>query len=227
MSQRPRVVVLNKVDVPEAAELADLVRADLQARGLPVFTVSAVAHTGLRALTFALAEQVAVARAGEPVAAPTRTVLRPTAVDDAGFTVTRREHGTVLWFQVRGVKPERWVRQTDFANDEAVGYLADRLARLGIEDALLAAGAVAGDEVRIGSDQDSVVFDWEPTLTTGAELLGARGTDARLDTRTRASRQDRRRAHLDRMDAKAAARAELAAERDQGVWTDPDEESSS
>ena len=223
MSQRPRVVVLNKVDVSEAAELAELVRDDLEARGLPVFEVSAVAHTGLRALTFALAEHVATARAAEPVPAPTRTVLRPAAVDDAGFTVTRREQGTVVWFAVRGDKPERWVRQTDFTNDEAVGYLADRLARLGVEDALLVAGAVAGDEVRIGPDDDAVVFDWEPTLTTGAELLGARGTDARLDERTRPSRQDRRRAHLDRMDAKAAARAELAAERDRGVWTDPDD----
>ena len=36
---------------------------------------------------------------------------------------------------VRGARPERWVRQTDFDNDEAVGYLADRLARLGVEDA--------------------------------------------------------------------------------------------
>ena len=47
-------------------------------------------------------------------------------------------------------KPERWVRQTDFTNDEAVGYLADRLARLGVEDAPLEAGAVAGAEVLIG-----------------------------------------------------------------------------
>ncbi len=34
-------------------------------------------------------------------------------------------------------KPERWVRQTDFSNDEAVGFLADRLNRLGVEDKLL------------------------------------------------------------------------------------------
>jgi len=223
MAERPRVVVLNKVDVPEAAELAELVRTDLEARGLPVFDVSAVAHTGLRALTFALAEHVAAARAAEPVPEPTRVVLRPVAVDDAGFTVTRREQGTLVWFAVRGDKPERWVRQTDFANDEAVGYLADRLARLGVEDALVTAGAVAGDEVRIGPDTNAVVFDWEPTLTTGAELLGARGTDPRIDPATRPSRQDRRRAHHDRMDAKAAARAELATERDHGLWTEPTE----
>ena len=65
---------------------------------------------------------------------------------------------------MRGEKPERWVRQTDFTNDEAVGYLADRLARLGVEDALRAAGAEPGDEVVIGGD-GGVVFDWEPTLT--------------------------------------------------------------
>ena len=62
LMERPRVVVLNKIDVPDAAELADFVRADVQARGLPVFEVSAVAHTGLRALSFALADLVGAAR---------------------------------------------------------------------------------------------------------------------------------------------------------------------
>jgi GTP-binding protein len=223
MAERPRVVVLNKVDVPEALELAELVRDDLQERGLPVFEVSAVARTGLRELSFALADYVAQARADEPDPVSTHVVLRPTPVDDQGFTVTRREQGTLMWFQVRGDRPERWVRQTDFANDEAVGYLADRLARLGVEGALVAAGAVAGDEVRIGPDHDAVVFDWEPTLVTGAERLGGpRGTDPRLDDRHRPTRDDRRRAHHERMDAKAAARAQLATERDLGVWTDPD-----
>ena len=39
------MVVLNKVDVPEARELAEMVRPDLEARGLEVFEVSAVART--------------------------------------------------------------------------------------------------------------------------------------------------------------------------------------
>ena len=43
---------------------------------------------------------------------------------------------------MRGTKPERWVCQTDFNNPEAVGYLADRLGRLGVEDELFKAGAV-------------------------------------------------------------------------------------
>ena len=47
-------------------------------------------------------------------------------------------------FIVRGPRPERWVDQTDFDNDEAVGYLGDRLARLGVEDELLRLGAKPG-----------------------------------------------------------------------------------
>lgn len=223
LTERPRVVVLNKIDVPEARELAELVRGELEARGLPVFEISTASHEGLRALTFALAERVGAARAAAPAPEATRVVLRPRAVDDTGFTVRRREGGGQVWFAIRGEKPERWVRQTDFSNDEAVGYLADRLARAGVEDALYKAGAVAGDEVRIGPDENAVVFDWEPTLLTGSELLGGpRGTDVRLEDRARPTRGQKRREYTERMDAKAAARAELWTEREQGVWTDPD-----
>jgi GTPase len=180
LADRPRVVVLNKIDVPEARDLAGLVTPELRARGFEVFPVSAVSHEGLRMLSFALADLVNAARAAAPPAGPTRIVLRPRAVDDAGFTVTREAER----FRVRGDKPRRWVRQTDFSNDEAVGYLADRLARLGVEEALVAAGARPGDEVVIGSDYDAVIFDWEPALRAGAELLhGRRGSDPRLDGR--------------------------------------------
>src|SRR6478672_3891151 len=119
---RPQIVVLNKIDVPEARELAELVKPDLEARGFRVFEVSTASHEGLRPLTFALGEIVDKARRDAPAPEATRIVLRPKAVDDAGFTVTRREvDGQGVYFWVRGEKPERWVRQTDFSNDEAVG----------------------------------------------------------------------------------------------------------
>lgn len=220
LTERPAVVVLNKVDVPEARELAELVRPELEERGYRVFEVSTASHEGLRPLTFALAALVDEARAAQPAPAP-RVVLRPTAVDEQGFTVTRREDGDHVWFQVRGRKPERWVRQTQFTNDEAVGYLADRLARLGVEEQLFAAGATPGAEVVIGDGPDAVVFDWEPTLTTGAELLGSRGTDMRLEDHHRPTRAAKRREHAERMDAKAEARAELWTERETGHWADP------
>lgn len=105
-----------------------------------------------------------------------RVILRPRAVDEVPFTLAFEDEHYV----VRGSKPERWVRQTDFSVDEAVGYLADRLNRIGIEQALLELGAREGDEVVIGDGPDAVVFDWQPTLAAGAEHLGPRGTDDRL-----------------------------------------------
>ena len=101
------------------------------------------------------------------------------------FSISRQGDGEggFVW-RVRGDKPERWVRQTDFSNDEAVGYLADRLARLGVEEELIKAGATSGSTVMIGADDDAVVFDWYPTIRAG-DPSGAspRGTDARLDAR--------------------------------------------
>lgn len=178
LENRPRIVALNKVDIPDGQDLADMIRPDLEARGYRVFEVSAIAHKGLKELSFALAGIIAEARATKPKEEATRIVIRPKPVDDAGFTVTAE--GEDL-YRVRGEKPERWVRQTDFNNDEAVGYLADRLNRLGVEAALMKAGARAGDGVAIGPEENAVVFDWEPTVTAGAEMLGRRGEDHRLE----------------------------------------------
>jgi GTP-binding protein len=178
LDNRPRMVVLNKIDVPDGKDLAEMVRPDLESRGYRVFEVSAVAHMGLKELSYALAEMVARSRAAKPKEEATRIVIRPKAVDDAGFTVVQEEDGL---FRVRGEKPERWVRQTDFSNDEAVGYLADRLARLGVEDRLKKVGAHSGDGVAIGPEENAVVFDWEPTSMAGAEMLGRRGEDHRFE----------------------------------------------
>ncbi|NEW72879.1 GTPase ObgE [Streptomyces rhizosphaericus] len=197
LDDRPRVVVLNKVDIPDGKDLADIIRPDLEARGYQVFEASAVAHLGLKELSFALAKIVAEAREAKPKEEATRIVIRPKAVDDAGFRVVAEEG----FYRVLGEKPERWVRQTDFANDEAVGYLADRLARLGVEEELMKAGAHSGDEVVIGPEDDAVVFDWEPSLATGAEMLGRRGEDHRFDApRPAAQRRRDRDAERDEAD---------------------------
>ena len=183
LTDRPRLVVLNKVDVPEARELAELVTPDLEARGLRVFSISAVSREGLQALAYALAGVVQADRAAKPIEEAQRIVLRPRAVDDLGFVVERDDEG----FLVRGHKPERWVLQTDFSNDEAVGYLADRLARLGVEKALADAGAEPGAAVTIGS----VSFDWQPTELEQFSS-GMRGQDARFEDDRRTGADERR-----------------------------------
>jgi GTP-binding protein len=184
LEDKPRVIVLNKIDVPDGRDLADIVEPDLAKYGWPVYRASAATREGLQELIYALARLVDEHRAAQPVLEPTRLVLRPSAVDDSGFTVERDSDD--VWL-VKGSKPERWVRQTNFDNDEAVGYLADRLARLGVEEKLARLGAQPGDPVRIGAME----FDWQPTIE--AEFIPtSRGADVRLeDTDSRLSAAER------------------------------------
>jgi len=212
--ERPQLVALNKIDVPEARELAEFVRPDLEARGFRVFEISTVAREGLRPLTFALGEIVEEHRkAAAAVETPReRVVIRPKGAQKE-FTI-RVEGGT--WgdiFRILGEKPVRWVQQTDFQNEEAVGFLADRLEKLGVEDELFRVGAKPGSTVVIG-EGDSIVFDWEPSLSSAAELMTApRGTDPRLLRGGRRTTEERRERYHERMDAKAAAREELEQQR--------------
>jgi GTP-binding protein len=175
LEDRPRLVALNKIDIPDARDVAELASGDLHDRRLHVFPISTRSGEGLRELIFAMAQLVQARRKSEspPVA---RIVVRPKPVaEKAEFTVVREGE---LW-RVRGNKPERWVQQTDFSNAEAVGYLADRLNRIGIEDRLLEQGAQPGDGVAIGG-ADAVIFDFAPQIEIGAEILSRRGEDQRL-----------------------------------------------
>ena len=218
--ERPQMIALNKIDVPEARDLAEMVRPDLEARGYRVFEISTASHEGLRELGFALGalvESEREAREAEEAIQP-RIVLTPKPVDRVNFRIKTEggSYGTV--YRILGEKPERWIEQTDFTNDEAVGYLADRLQKIGIEDGLVKAGAVAGSTVVIGPGA-GVVFDWEPTITSAAEVqAGVRGSDDRIDPVVRRTNKERRAEYQALMDAKAEARAQLERERESGMW---------
>jgi GTP-binding protein len=182
LEDRVRIVALNKIDLPDGQAMADMVAQTLRDKGYEVYPVSAASRAGLTELLYAMARLVQKARAEAATEERTRIILRPTAVDDSGFTVRANADGS---FSVRGQKVVRWVRQTNFKNAEAIGYLADRLAQLGVEKELFKQGAVAGSEVRIGSGDNEVVFEWEPTIEAGAEQLAGhlhrRGEDSRLE----------------------------------------------
>lgn len=197
LRERPRLIVLNKADVPEAEELAEFVREDLEEQfGWPVFIISAVARKGLDPLKYKLLEIVKQARKSQPKvkADPAHTIIRPRAVDARGkgheFEVNPDPQNPGGYL-VTGEKPERWIKQTDFENDEAVGYLADRLAKLGVEDSLFKIGANEGVEVTIGE----VTFEWEPLTGAGVDPTATgRGGDARLESNERLSAANRKRA---------------------------------
>ena len=244
--ERPRIIILNKVDMPEAKELAEFVKPEFEKLDLPVYIVSTASHEGLKELNFALANLVTQMRADiatrEETVEEERVVINPLSEPgqrrrngrNAGvqeFEIEREEdRNGNYWFTVTGTKPERWVVQTNFDNDEAVGYLADRLAKLGVEDALRKNGARPGDEVRIGRGARAVAFDWDPTIAAGAEnldgtQLGSRGRDLRLEAEDSRGRRrtntERRRQYHEMMDARAAVRADMQAEREAGHWADP------
>ena len=180
LSDRPRIIALNKVDLPDGKAMADMVEPYFREKGYEVYQISAASHIGLTEFNYAMSRVITEARKAEAAKEKVRIVLRPVHVGDVGFTVTANADGS---FTVLGEKPIRWVRQTDFANAEAIGYLADRLATLGVERELFKKGAKAKDEVRIGEGDNAVIFDWEPTIEAGAELLaGPRGEDHRLES---------------------------------------------
>ena len=236
LEDRPRLVALNKIDVPDGRDIASFVVDELRERGLQVMEVSAASGEGLRELTFAMAEIVAAARAQRSVAETQRIVLRPKSVDGRGdFTVDQTRQG----WRVRGEKPERWIRQTDFSNDEAVGFLADRLNRLGVEAKLLSMGAQEGEAVLIGDPENAVVFDFKPGIDAGVEMLGRRGEDQRFDEKRPAHRRRREIDELMDDRAESETRADVARKVDTGAtsyeigtkddpdWVEPDPDSDS
>jgi len=216
LRERPRLVVLNKMDVPEAKELAEFLRADIEEKfGWPVYMISTATREGLDELKWAMWDIVKRTRKKRrtmPIDEP--QVIRPKALsrrgEDGGVEVVRDPMYPEGWL-VTGEKVERWVRQTDFENDEAIGYLSDRLNKAGVEDMLRKAGAHEGDTVTIGE----ISFDWEPTIG-GDPTLAGRGQDARLGGTDRTSAAERKRA--------SQARRGLIDEYDYGTGEEADRE---
>ena len=219
---RPQIIALNKLDVPDSQSMASMVRGEFEAQGFDVFEVSAVSREGLRELGFRQGELVAQSRRDKEaeLAQRPRTIIRPQAVDELPFIIRREGRSDGDLFRIVGEKPEKFIEQTDFDNDEAVGYLSDRLAALGLDDALFETGATPGDTVVIGEGAGRE-FDWEPTVSSaGYAALGSRGSDERLMESGRKTRREKREMYYERMDQKAAARAELEDEREAGMWAD-------
>jgi GTPase len=144
LSERPRLVVGSRADIdPEASEQWRL------ATGSP--TISAVTGAGVPWLLGHLAAMVDEARASQP--RPRRVVVhRPVP---GGVAVERADDGSLV---VRGRQAERAVALSDLTDPGALAYAQERLRRLGVDRALVRAGARQGDRVRIAHFE----FDWEP-----------------------------------------------------------------
>ena len=144
--ERPRVVVGSKTDVIGAGDDGDTDGHDGDTGGYHTeFQISAVTGDGITALLGRLANLVVEARAAEIAPSSTVVVHRPLP---EGIEVVREADGS---FMVLGRPALRAVALSDLTDDQAVAYVQERLRRLGVERALVRAGARDGDVVHLGA----------------------------------------------------------------------------
>jgi GTP-binding protein len=222
LTERPQLVALNKIDLPDALELAQFVEQEFKDLGYPVFLVSTASREGLRELNFALSDLVLEARKASTPVSSKRFSLISSKKDDSAYLVRKESISGQDVYRIIGAKPERWVAQTDFGNADAVGYLGERLQKLGIEDELLRAGAVGGSTVIIG-EGNGVVFDWEPLIDSVAEMVEEFRTDTKSDGTQRRTNQERREKYYEMMDQRAAGREERQAVREASVFLEDEQ----
>lgn len=145
---RPRILVGNKSDVAGTQESSARLREYAEEREIPYFEVSAATGEGVEPLILRTGQMVHDIRA-EAVSSERvyeAAFVHRSAEDRRGFEVVRAQHGG---FEVRGAGVERMVIMTEMENEEALAYLQRRLVKIGVEKALIDAGAVDGDEVTI------------------------------------------------------------------------------
>ncbi len=210
--ERPQLVALNKIDIPDALELAEFVKGEFEARGYPVYLISSATNQGLRELNFALGQLVTEERKSQIAQISKRISLLPPKKDDSKYEIRTESQGENIIYRIIGPKPERWVAQCDFSNQDAVGYLGERLQKIGIEDELYKKGAKRGSTVIIG-EQNGVVFDWDPLVDSVAELVSDE----------RRTNQDRRQEYHQMMDQRSQGRAEREAVREASVFSEDEE----
>lgn len=220
--ERPQLIALNKIDIPDAKELADFVTEDLETAGYKVFQISTATGEGLRELKLALGQSVRQERGlvAEKESKPRRISLLNRKSEGPEFEIRTEQQSETAVFRVVGAKPEKWVAQTEFGNEEAVAYLSERLSKIGVEDALLRAGARRGSTVIIGND-NGVVFDWDPLVSSAAELAAS---DLAAMGAARRTNEDRRRDYHQMMDERARGRAEREAVREASLVAEVQDE---
>jgi GTP-binding protein len=144
LGRRPALVLMGKSDLEGAAEAAERLGA---------MPVSSVTGEGVRDALHSIADLVEQAEREAPERRGfiLHRPLGPT------FGIDREDDA----WRVSGSAVERAVGFADLTLAEAADMAARRLARLGVDEGLLAAGAVAGDEVRIGD----LAFEFTPDLS--------------------------------------------------------------
>lgn len=149
LTERPQIIVANKMDMPEAEEHLQKFKEQLQ-EDYPIFPISAVTRKGLRDLLFAVADKIEdtpeFPLEHEEEETGIHRVLYKHETDPEAFTITRDPDSS---FVVSGEKIEKLFKMTDFSREESVRRFSRQLRGLGVDDALRKKGAKDGDIVKL------------------------------------------------------------------------------
>lgn len=153
--ERERLVIGSRADmVPGMLEVAESGSSFVTDDGVDLdCVVSAVVGAGLPTLVGRMADAVRTARSFEPESEGF-VVHRPAA---EGIRIDREDDGS---YRVIGRSAERAVALSDLTNLEALDFAQSRLKKLGVDKALLRAGARQGDTVHIGG----LTFEYEEDM---------------------------------------------------------------
>jgi GTP-binding protein len=145
LEERPRLVALNKLDLPEAREAAPRIARTLAERGVSSVAISAAAREGTDALLRQIFDRCPPR---EAVSAPAPRERRIAFAGGARDWHVKREGAA---FRIEGDRVERLASGIDWGSADAAAYFQRQLIRTGIERELRALGAKEGDTVRIGT----------------------------------------------------------------------------
>ncbi|MFD2681426.1 GTPase ObgE [Bacillus seohaeanensis] len=152
LTERPQIIVANKMDMPEAEANLEVFKEKLE-DDYPIFPISAFTQQGLKELMFAIADKLENAPEfplEEEENTGVHRVLYKHEKEEKDFEITRDPDGT---FVVEGAKIARLFKMTDFSREESVRRFARQLRSYGVDEALRERGAKDGDMVRL--------FDYE------------------------------------------------------------------
>ncbi len=145
LAKRPQIIAANKMDIPEAKDNYEKLKAFADEAGIEIFPVSAAANEGLKPMIERVS-QVLDAYVEEPEAIEEVKVYE--AKPDDEITIERDESGD---FVVKGKYIEKLVAMTNFENDEALQRFQYIWRVKGIEELLKSHGVKEGDTVHIGT----------------------------------------------------------------------------
>lgn len=149
LTERPQIVVANKMDIPGAEENLEEFKKKV-GEDVKVFPVSALSRQGMEPVLYTIADLLEVTpefllHEVTDEESDATVMYKHTSKSD-GYDVRRDDDGS--WI-LEGGSIERLFKMTDFSREDGIRRFARQLRAMGVDEELRARGAVDGDIVRL------------------------------------------------------------------------------